>query len=565
MKILIADDSRANLKMFEAYCTEQGHTVVTAENGLQAVEKFSSESPDLILMDVIMPVMDGYEATSRIKALSGDLWIPVILVTAQICSDENLIQGISAGADDYLTKPVNLILLREKIKVMQRITGMQSALHTRLNKFNEGAREEIVLARHVMERLERKVGIDESLMQRWILPAQDFSADVIAACLTTGNKLHVILADGTGHGLAAVLCVMPVTETFYAMTGRGFPISSIVQELNQKIKRLTPVERFVAATLVSIDWPNRTVEVWNGGGPSARLMSENGRLLHTWKSRHLPLGVLSNEEIDTKTEIYQWDEPGQFFLFSDGLLDVRNKFGSMFGEERVLKILSETAPAERFDQLKRSVNDHLAGETGDDDISLVSIQCPLYFDMPILGKIRPERRKAFSPEHWKVSVSFDAEVVKKETILPILLTWLNQVGISEKHSQRLFLILSELYNNAVDHGLLKLDSRLKTLSKGFEVYLKQRSKRLSMLDEGTIEIHIERTQESSGDFLYLEIKDSGDGFDFLPYLNKEPGDIAGSSGRGIALVKSLTKEMSYKNEGNEVHVVYELIRAAVAA
>ncbi len=184
MKVLIADDTRVNLMILEAYCTKQGYEVVTAQNGLEAVETFSKELPDLVLMDVMMPVMDGYEATTRIKSLCADRWIPVILVTAQSCTEENLIQGISAGADDYLTKPVNLILLREKMKVMQRIARMQSSLHIKLEElqnYKEGTKEELILARHVMERIVRKVGIDESLLQRWILRAEGFSADVIAA------------------------------------------------------------------------------------------------------------------------------------------------------------------------------------------------------------------------------------------------------------------------------------------------------------------------------------------------------------------------------------------------
>ncbi len=567
MKILIATETPAKLKRLEADCIQQGYRVVSAGNGSEAVEKFSDASPDLVLMDAMMPVMGGYEATTRIKALSSKKWTPVILMTKQTSNDSCQIQGIEAGADDYLTTPVNLVLLKEKLKVMQRMIRMQDALHCKMNElddYEEHTKEELVLARHVMERIVRKIDIDETLLRRWILPAEGFSADVIAAAATTGNRLHVILADGTGHGLAAALCVMPVTETFYAMTGRGFPITSIVQELNQKIKHLTPIERFVAATLVSIDWSGRTIEVWNGGGPATRFISEDGRLLHSWESKYLPLGILGNDQIETKTEIYRWDEAGQLFLFSDGLCDARNESGGMFGEERILKVLAKHPPQERFEQLKRSVTQHLAGDAGDDDISLMSIECPLYLEKSILGKIGPERGKSFAPGHWKIDVSLDAEEVKKENILPVLLTWLRQIGVSEKHSQRLFLILSELYNNAVDHGLLKLDSSLKTLSEGFEAYLKERSRRLSALDAGAINIHIERIAEVDGGRLCLKIKDSGEGFDFLKILKQDPGDIVGLSGRGLGLVKGLTKEMIYKNAGNEVHVVYELKSAAVA-
>lgn len=568
MKILIAAGTSDKLKTLKDYCIQQGYGVVTAGSGLEVIKKYSDTSPDLVLMDAEMPVMGGDEATPRIKALSGKKWTPVLLMTAQTSNGTCQIQGVWAGADDYLTKPVNLVLLGEKIKVMQRMIQMQHSLDCKLNElenYEEKTKEELVLARHVMERIVRKIDIDETLLKRWILPAEDFSADVIAAAATTGNRLHVILADGTGHGLAAALCVMPVTETFYAMTGRGFPITSIVQELNRKIKHLTPIERFVAATIVSIDWSERTIEVWNGGGPATRFISEGGRLLHSWESKHLPLGILGDDQIDTKTEIYRWNEAGQLFLFSDGLSDVRDESGRMFGEERVLKILSETPTKKRFEQLKSAVMTYLGRKAGEDDISLMSIECPLYLERSILGKIGPEHSKSFAPGHWKIDVSLDADEVKKENILPVLLTWLRQIGVSEKHSQRLFLILSELYNNAVDHGLLKLDSSLKTMSEGFEAYLEERSRRLSALDTGAVDIHIERISGACGDRLSLTIKDSGEGFDFLKVLKQDPGDIIGLSGRGLGLVKGLTKEVIYKNAGNEVQVVYELQSSAVGA
>lgn len=100
-----------------------------ASDGLEAVSAFKKEIPDLVLLDVVMPEMDGYEAASRIKKLceKRNIWIPIIFLSAMI-SDEDVVKGIEAGGDDYLTKPVSQTVLNAKLKAMQRIAAMREEL-----------------------------------------------------------------------------------------------------------------------------------------------------------------------------------------------------------------------------------------------------------------------------------------------------------------------------------------------------------------------------------------------------------------------------------------------------
>jgi diguanylate cyclase (GGDEF)-like protein len=129
MKVLIADDTKSNQMLFRTYIESEGYEVVTASNGLEAVSAFKKEIPDLILLDVVMPEMDGYEAATRIKKLckKRNLWIPIIFLSAKI-SDEDVVKGIEAGGDDYLTKPVSQTVLNAKLKAMQRIAAMREEL-----------------------------------------------------------------------------------------------------------------------------------------------------------------------------------------------------------------------------------------------------------------------------------------------------------------------------------------------------------------------------------------------------------------------------------------------------
>lgn len=124
MKVLAVDDNRTNLHILQVFLKKLGHEVVLAENGEEAVRRFETDTPDLVLLDIMMPVMDGFEAARRIKAMTRDRWTPVIFLSA-LNRDENLVEGLDAGADDYLTKPINFVVLEAKLRSMQRSLTMQ--------------------------------------------------------------------------------------------------------------------------------------------------------------------------------------------------------------------------------------------------------------------------------------------------------------------------------------------------------------------------------------------------------------------------------------------------------
>ena len=426
-----------------------------------------------------------------------------------------------------------------------------------LQFYRDNMEAELDLARHVLGRVIRKAVVGRSLLRKWMLPAETFSGDIVAAGLTAGERLHVILADGTGHGLSAAICMMPVADIFYVMTEKGFPIGAIADELNKKMHRLLPTDRFVAATLVSIDWPERTIEVWNGGSPSPLFIDREGTCIQTWKSTHLPLGVLGEEAFDAKTDLFQWETPGDLFLCSDGLIDGRNAAGAPFGWRRVREILSGAPPATRFDRLKEAVADHLAGKPGEDDISLVAVRCEEAAAPRIPAADAPPRA-AVLPGRWTLDLHLGPPEVKAVDILPKLLTWLRQAGVPVAHAQRLFLILSELYNNAVDHGLLGLDSGIKGTPGGFEAYLRQRAARLASLEAGEVRIRLERAALPEGAGVRIRVEDSGPGFDYDRYLHGNVVCLSGPAGRGIALVRALSEKVAYLNRGNEVEVTYLL-------
>jgi PAS domain S-box-containing protein len=127
LKVLVVDDTATNRHILEVFLRKLGLDVVLAEDGAKGVAAYESEAPDIVIMDVMMPVMDGFEATRRIKALAGERWIPVLFLSA-LDNDDSLVAGLNAGGDDYLPKPVNFVVLDAKLRSLARALHMQRSL-----------------------------------------------------------------------------------------------------------------------------------------------------------------------------------------------------------------------------------------------------------------------------------------------------------------------------------------------------------------------------------------------------------------------------------------------------
>jgi len=124
MIILIADDSKSNQALLSSLIQSMGFEAITADNGQEAVTAVEKHRPDMVLMDVVMPIEDGFSATDRIRKLQLDYWLPIIIISS-LDQQEHILKGLQLGADDYLTKPIIPEIVQAKIEVMARIKKLQ--------------------------------------------------------------------------------------------------------------------------------------------------------------------------------------------------------------------------------------------------------------------------------------------------------------------------------------------------------------------------------------------------------------------------------------------------------
>ena len=183
MRILIVDDSATIRAGLRSLLEKMGHAVAEADDGAQALAAYRSDKPELVLIDVMMPVMDGYEAARRMRETSPDEWVPIIFLSSKE-ADQDLDRAIEAGGDDYLIKPVSFVVLNAKIRALQRIETMR-------NKLLDMSRE-LAAANRELEKLSRQDGLTGIANRRYF---DSYLLAEVRRAARDRQPLSLILAD----------------------------------------------------------------------------------------------------------------------------------------------------------------------------------------------------------------------------------------------------------------------------------------------------------------------------------------------------------------------------------
>lgn len=552
LAVLVADDNPTDRMILGRLVESLGHRVIRAENGQQAVDLFISAQPDLVLLDALMPVMDGFEAARQIKLHAGEDLIPIIFLTS-LTETDALVSCLAAGGDDFLTKPYNPIILQAKIQAFQRMQEMHQTLQTQRDLIatqHQRLVRDQELAKIVFDRVAH-VGCLSASNLRYLQSAYAmFNGDILLAAYKPSGGMHLLLGDFTGHGLSAAIGAMPLAEAFYAMSARGFVLRDIVTELNHKLGQILPVGIFCCAVLIEINPGKGLVEIWNGGLPEVVILGRDGELQHTVPSTHLPLGVAKADRFDASPVVLAMSPGERLLCWTDGLIESRSLAGELFGEERLMQVIQSFhgAPQQVFDGLLAAVEAFHGSP--EDDLSLLemvmlepSAQRPLQVPPNVYHQ---------AAQDWHLAYTFRAASIRQYNPLPFLLETLMEIPGLRPHAGTLFTILSELYSNALEHGLLRLDSAWKRDSEGFTYYYSERNQRLSELQDGWIRLALDHQPNATGGRLSLEIEDSGDGFEQQP-----PASGEAYAGRGLTLISALADSVSFNQAGNRVTVEFD--------
>jgi serine phosphatase RsbU (regulator of sigma subunit) len=559
VRVLVADDSNVDRLLLCTIVRKEGYEVVEAVDGEDAVAKYRQHRPHMVLLDALMPGLDGFEAARQIKCEAGEDFVPIIFLTS-LTEANALARAVEAGGDDFLSKPYNKIILKAKLNALQRMRVMHATMQRQrdeISRHHAHLIQEQEAAKAVFDNVAHTGDLDAPFIKYLISPLAVFNGDVLVASRNPAGDLYLLLGDFTGHGLTAAVGAMPLAEIFYGMCQKGFTPGEILREANRKLGTILPKGYFCCVTMVALNFHKGVIEFWNGGLPPGCLFRPGtGELIHL-ESNHLPLGIQSDERFDASTRVLEVERGDRLVMCTDGIVEARNEAGEAFGFDRFDQIIQRTLAGEStFDGLKRAVYGHIGSSGRDDDITLVEVTVPSPEDLPAPQPRRGETQKG--SEEWRLCYELGPRSLRASNPLPLLQHVVVEFPQLRRHAGAIYTVLTELYSNALEHGVMGLDSSLKTSASGFADYYHARGRALASLC-GFVRFAFRCEMEGTAGCLHITVTDSGPGFDYrsrLEELEALEGNGAAYHGRGMRLLRSLCQSLTYRGCGNEVEVVF---------
>ncbi|PPD35617.1 MAG: response regulator receiver protein [Methylomonas sp.] len=492
----------------------------------------------------------------ELQTLRGlvDIYLPVIVVSERV--DEALLDHYhDAGIDSYITLPVNIRLLDNTIRSALRMRQLyhdQVRQCQQLLSFSQNVELEQDLAAKVYNSVLQSNLLQTEAVKADMSPLALFNGDVLLVEKTPDNHLYLLLGDFTGHGLTASVGAIPVADIFYSMARKGFALSDIVQAINLKLHKILPVNMFLAATAVALYPDSKTLSLITCGLPEHFIVNDRDSSYQTVYAKNFPLGI--TECIDLDIQNFRVDKHHHLFLMTDGVFEAENSQGQVFGALPILDALRQNLNLS-IDTLKASLAEHTQGSTQQDDISIVELVCDVE-NIPWQASHKVQTVQPIKALHWKAGMEFDIDALRQVNPVPVIVNALMEIQGLQHFRQAIFLIVSELFANALDHGVLKLDSNLKKNPDGFMRFYQLREDRLSNWGQGRIGFLFRHQPTEQGGRLTIKVRDSGDGFNWSKHINTLD-DNESLSGRGVKLLETLCSSLTYQGKGNRVTAVFD--------
>ena len=366
--ILAVDDAPEILDIIKETLAAD-YDIKLATRGEVALKIAEKQQPDLILLDVMMPGIDGYETCQALKKNPKTMHIPVIMVSAGSKTNDELV-GLEAGAIDYITKPISTAILLARVKSQLLLSSTRKALeqaHNKISQERENVEQIVLKMRSNSEFNHKNIRCSSK-------SAEVNSGDLLLSSFTPCGKQYVIVTDFTGHGLPAAIGTPLVTYIFYARVKAGVALSDIIIEINAVLKNLLPTHIFMGLLAVEISADRTVSKLWNYGMEDI-LIHQSAASWSDLSSKDLALGILSELDGAAHYEL-PFQEIQAIYLLTDGITEAFDSDNSheMYGVERLKEALLKNKTNNiSLDELLNSISLFANTPEDFDDMTLLEL------------------------------------------------------------------------------------------------------------------------------------------------------------------------------------------------
>ena len=366
--VLAVDDTPENLDVVKGILTPE-YKVKVATNGSMALKIAEKQPPDIILLDIMMPEMDGYEVCRQLKSNPGTSDIPVIFLTAKDQTDDEA-KGFDLGAADYITKPVNPPILHARVKTHLSLKQSMDALANTKKRMED----ELNIGRDIQIGM---LPIDFPVSPHFSLDAsmqaaKELGGDFYDFFPMGDNEYVFCVADVSDKGVASAL-FMSVTKAFIKSRSREVnSTSEVVTWVNNEIAQGNDSCMFITLFIAILDTSTGQVRYTNAGHNPPYVRKANGEVLCITDHHGPMVGAMGG--IDYGETTLQLNRGDSMVLFTDGVTEAMNHDKELYGESRLEALLEASqsgAPQELVKDIRDAVRTHAAGADQSDDITIL--------------------------------------------------------------------------------------------------------------------------------------------------------------------------------------------------
>jgi serine phosphatase RsbU (regulator of sigma subunit) len=375
--ILIVDDTPANLRLLSQILAEEGYHVRPAPDGPLALAAAQAEPPDLILLDIRMPEMDGYEVCKHLKVDLRTCDIPIIFISA-LDATQDKVRAFSAGGVDYVTKPFQAKEVLARVATHLALRELQK----QLQDANKKMARELALAGEIQASFlpSELPSIPGWQLSATLQPAGQAAGDFYDLIPLPGGCLGIVMADVTGKGAGAAL-YMALSCTLIRTYAEEYPAQPdlVLGTVNRRILKDTSAGQFVTVFYGILD-PTTGMLLYSNAGhcPPLRFRAKDDEYVHGLVRTGIPLGIFKDRTWGQETA--QLDPGDVLVLYTDGITEAHREPPLLFGEERLLESVRATqgtagsqrpSAQEIQDRILADVHRFVDGAPQSDDIALI--------------------------------------------------------------------------------------------------------------------------------------------------------------------------------------------------
>lgn len=378
-RILVADDDATSRRLLSRILTSAGFACTQAPDGIEALKLLRDDPPSLLLLDFDMPGMDGAEVLKQLRRDSNAAiaQIPAIMLTGH-GGEESEVLCLEAGADDFVTKPINQAVLRARIDTQLRLRSMRSQLQKQndeLEAWRRNLERDLEAARLTQQSL---IPQKPPVLPGWEIaacyqPVIQVGGDIYGWLRMADGRTLFWIADATGHGASAALLTTLAKLLFHHGTAEHHTPTAIMEAVNNDFRSIFGARSFMTAMCVALDPVTGRATVVGAGHPPL-LVARTGGRTESIPSSAPPLGLLERSEfIETDVDL----EPGDaFFLYTDGIYGAGHDENPRLSSKRLEEMLQPLAESAQS-LLNRVVEQAAANDGGKappDDVAAVAVR-----------------------------------------------------------------------------------------------------------------------------------------------------------------------------------------------